>query len=293
MNRKQTMLPGAAALVACLGAIGATPLSAAIDPTFNAGDLILGVQSSAATASVLEINVGAPLLYKGAGAPFLVGNISLQLTNLFGPAWYDDPNVFLGVSGANNNTSIGAGSGDANGDFNSTIYASRARIGNGTVGLFDSTPWSMSAIQVTNAASPMVQQGGRFDENDVNGIGTLATSLTNEWSDFNPVSATSQNPAYNSVFTSGIQFRFDTGTFDSGLFSGLTDVEGVVDLYRITRFNNGGSTPGQGEYLGSFAIERDGDVQFVGAVPEPSSTALIGIGLTAALNWRGRRRKQA
>src|SRR5262245_9019553 len=103
MYCKQTTLPARAALVACLGAIAAAPLHAAIDTVFNAGDLILGVQSSAATASVLEVNLGAPILYKnGSSSPFLVGNISLQLTNLFGNTWYENPNLFLGVSGANN-----------------------------------------------------------------------------------------------------------------------------------------------------------------------------------------------
>jgi hypothetical protein len=289
MNRKQTKTPRTTVLAVCLSAIGAMPAAAVIDPTFDTGDLILGVQSSASTAFVFEFNVGAPLLYKAPGASFLVGNINSQLNTLGGATWYDSPNLFFGIAGANNNTSISAGTANSNGDFNSTIYASRARLGNGSFGLADSSPWSMSAGQVTNAASPMVQTGGTFDANDTNGIAQIATSLTNEWSDFNPVTGTAQNPAYNSVFTTGIQFRFDTGTFDTGGFGGLTNVEGVVDLFRVARFTNGGSIPGQGLYLGSFAIERDGDVHFI-PTPEPGSAALLAIGLASIAGWRSRRR---
>jgi hypothetical protein len=294
MNRKQTMLSRAAVLAACLGAAGTMPASAAIDPTFNAGDLILGAQSSAVTATVLEINVGAPLIYKTASSTFLVDNINLQLTNLFGASWFDSPNLFFGVSAANNNTSISAGSADANGDFNSTIYASRMRLDNGILGFSSSTPWSMSAATVTNAATPMIQQAGTFSTNQSGGIANLATSLTNEWSDFNPVSGTAQSPAYNSVFTTGIQFRLDAGVFDTGSFAGLTNVEGVIDIYRVARFSNGGSTPGQGLYIGSFALERDGDLFYVPAtVPEPGSAALLGIGLASFAGWRARRRNHA
>jgi hypothetical protein len=282
----------ALALAVSVSAIAVTPAVAAIDPTFDAGDLILGVQSSAVTSTVLEINVGAPLLFKNADLTdtnLFVGNIDAQLTSLFGAAWYESPNLFFGVSGANNNTSISAGSANANGDFNSTIYASRSRLGSGVAGTANSAAWSMSAGQVTNAASPMVQQGGAFSTNQSGGIAQIPTSLANEWSDFNPVSGTAQNPAYNSVFTTGIQSRFDGGLFDDGSFGGLSNVEAVVDLYRVARFSNGGSTPGQGSYIGSFAIEQDGDVHFVVTpVPEVNSAMLLGLVPLAGLCLRRR-----
>ena len=134
----------------------------------------------------------------------------------------------------------------------------------------------------------MLQQADTYNANDVSGIATIPTSLTNEWSDFNPVSGTAQNPAYASVFASGIQYRFDTGTFDSGNFAGLTDVEAAIDLYRIARFSNGGGTPGVGTYLGTIALERDGDIRFVG-VPEPGSLSFLGVGVTSLVGLRRRR----
>jgi MYXO-CTERM domain-containing protein len=285
MIRKQTLT--AFALAVSVSAIAVSPAVAAFDPTFDAGDLILGVQSSAATASVLELNIGAPLLYKQATGSILIGNIDSQLTTLFGAGWYDSPNMFFGISGASNNGSLSAGSANPNGDFNSTIYASRSRLGNGTVGQANSTAWSMSAGTVTTAATPMVQQAGTFSTNQSGGVAIIPTSLSNEWSDFNPVSGTAQSPAYNSVFTTGIQYRLDAGTFDGGTFGGLSNVEAVVDLWRVARFSNGGSTPGQGSFIGSFAITQSGDVHFV-AVPEAGSGLLVGLVSLAGLFVRRR-----
>jgi hypothetical protein len=289
MNSNHSKISGAAILAVCVSAIATVPVRATITANYTAGDLILGIQSSSATAVVVEVNIGPNLQFKNNTSSFLIGNINSQLTSNFTATWYDSPNLFFGVSGVNNNSSLSAGSADANGDFNSTIYASRARAANGSVGLENSTPWSFSAASVTTAASPMLQQAGTFDNNDVGGIATIQTSLANEWSDFNPVSGTAQNPAYAQVFASGIQYRFDTGTFDSGNFGGLTDVEAAIDLYRIARFSNGGGTPGVGTYLGTIALERDGDIRYVG-VPEPASAVLIAFGLVAAAGLRHRRR---
>lgn len=261
------------------------PLSAAIDPVWDLGDLVMGFQSSTATATVLELNLGARLLYKEASSSFLVGNINSELMSLFGPTWFNEPNLFFGVSGSHSNGSTGAGTPN-DGDFNSTIYASRARNGNGTLGVEESTPWSITTLNVTAAASGMIQQGNTFNNFETNGIAAIATTNVNDWKDFNPVSGITQTAAYTSL-SGGIQFRFDTGLFDDGTFGGLTNVEGIVDLYRIARFTNGGATPGLGDYLGSFAIEQDGDVHYV--VPEPGSAALLGLGLVSFLGFRRRR----
>src|SRR6266511_4859038 len=86
-----------AALATCLGALGTLPAAATFDPTFDLGDIILGVESSASTSFVLEINLGAPLQFKTASSTFLIGNINSQLASLFGATWYDDPNLFFGV----------------------------------------------------------------------------------------------------------------------------------------------------------------------------------------------------
>jgi PEP-CTERM motif len=290
MNSKRTSKLSAAILIAGISAIGAIPASAVIDPTFDNSDLILGFVSSSVSTN-LEINLGAPILFKNANSNILIGNIGSQLTSLFGASWFDDANLLFGVSGANNSTSVSPGTANANGDFNSTVYASRAREGNGTVGSANSTTWSISNTLVSGVAGSMVSQGGTFNSFQTGGVATIANSTVNDWSDFNPT-AVGTVTAYNQ-FTgiNGIQFRVDTGLFDSGNYGGLTNVEGVVDLYRMSRFSNGGLTPGVGSYIGSFAIEQDGDVFYV--VPEPGSAALLGIGLAFLAGYRGRRRLHA
>jgi PEP-CTERM motif len=293
MMRKQNL--AAVVLATTVSAIAATPAVAAIDPTFNTGDLILGIQSSAATSTVLEINVGAPLLFKTADTSntnIFIGNISSQLTGLFGSEWYNDVNLFFGVSGANNSLGGGLGGGpgsaDGNGDFNSTSYLTRARLTNGTVGAAESTAWSVAAASVSTGAQQMVAQGNTFTATNVNGIAQVATSNPNDWSDLNPVSGTTQGTAYT-VYTGGIQQKFETGAFDGGSFAGLSGVEGVVDLYRIARFSNGGGTPGVGAYMGSFAITQGGDLHFITtAIPEPGSALLVGLATLAGLCVRRR-----
>jgi hypothetical protein len=67
--------------------------------------------------------------------------------------------------------------------------------------------------------------------------------------------------------------------------SGIADVVGGFDLYRITPSTNGvtawqnlnnieGVTAGQGYYLGTITLSDNGDVNFA-AVPEPSTYALL------------------
>jgi hypothetical protein len=167
MNSRHSLIPGAAIIAGCIGVLVGTSAQGAITANYTPGDLILGIQSSTNTAVVIEVNIGANLQYKNSTSSFLIGNIGTQLGNSFTATWYDSPNLFFGISGVNNNLSLSAGTADANGDFNSTIYASRARSSNGSVGLANSTAWSFSASTVTTAASPMLQQAGTFDQNDV------------------------------------------------------------------------------------------------------------------------------
>lgn len=297
MMRKQNL--AAIALATTVSAIAAIPAVAAIDTTFNTGDLILGIQSSASTSTVLEINVGAPSLYKSpSNGDILIGNISDQLTSLFGSNWYDDASLFFGVSGANNALGGGLGGGpgsaDVNGDFNSTAYITRSRSGNGTLGAggvitANSTAWNIAAASVSTGAQQLVAQGNTFSALSSNGIGQIPTSNPNDWSDLNPVTGATQGTAY-SVFNGGIQQKFEGGAFDDGTFGGLTNVEGVLDLYRITRFSNGTppATPGLGSFLGSFAITQSGDLHFITAVPEPGSAFLLGLASLAGLYIRRR-----
>ena len=194
--------------------------------------------------------------------------------------------LLFGVVGASNSQSVSAGTANAYGDFNSTIYATRSRAGEGTIGAANSTPWSITGANTTTAATGMVAQGNTFAANHGgDGILTISNSASADWSDFNPVPTGS--PAYTTLSgTDGISFRFGAGAFDGdGTFGGLTNVQGVVDLYRGARFTNGGQvnggaiTPGLGEYIGSIAIQQHGDVSYVTAVPEPGTALMCGLSL--------------
>ena len=270
--------------------VAAVSPALAIDPVYdNPSDLILGFISAGATSNV-EINLGAPLQFKtgqnGVGSTNLfLGNIGLELTAAFGATWYDSvgaETLLFGIAGASNSSSISAGTANANLDFNSTIYASRSRTAAGTVGTANSTPWSgLTAANVTTAAGGMVSQGNTFAANHGgDGILTIANSASNDWSNFNPVP--SGSPAYSTLIgTDGISFRLGAGQFGgTGEFDTLTNVEGVVDLYRIVRFTNGGGAVGTGDYLGSLAISQNGDINYVVVpVPEPGTALMAGLSL--------------
>ncbi len=72
----------------------------------------------------------------------------------------------------------------------------------------------------------------------------------------------------------------------SGSFTGPTD--SFLDLYE---FNATSSTSQPGTFLGDFSLGNDGTLTFnvAAATPEPSTYALLGLGL-AALVWRLRRK---
>lgn len=293
MMRKNTLTAIALAITA--STIAVTP-AFAFDADFNPGDLILGVQSSSSTASVLEVNLGAPLAIKDAfnsGSNLYLGNIGAELTSLYGTNWYDDSSVFFGVAGSRSATAA-AGTADANGDFNSTVYASRARLGNGTVATPNSAAWTIGTTAVSQAATSIIQAGNTFNGSSPTGVAikTIGTSAPNDWSDLNPVSGSTQGVGF-SAFVGGIQYNFASGSFDDGAFGGLTGVEGVIDLYRIARFSNAipgqpNPTPGVGSFLGSLAITQSGDVHFITAVPEPNSALLVGLASLAGLCIRRR-----
>lgn len=282
--------------------VAAVTPALAIDPVFdNPSDLILGAISAGATSNV-EINLGSPTQFKNAfttGTNLFLGNIGTQLSATFGATWYDNVGtdvLLFGVVGASSNGSLSAGTANINGDFNSTAYATRSRAVGGTIGQANSTPWSITAGNVTTAASSMLAQANTFAANNSAGILTISNSASNDWSDFNPTPT--GTPAYSTLIgTDGVSFRLNSGAYGDGTFGSLTGVEGVVDLYRLARFTNGGLvgggtiTPGLGQYIGSIAIQQNGDVNYVvAAVPEPS-TALFG-GLTV-LGMALRRRRTA
>ncbi len=286
--------------VLALPVLAATPAKAAFDTAYNTGDLILGMMGA---SNNIELNLGNKSLYLApAQTNTLIGNASGLFASL-SATWFNQGTIVFGVAAANDAIGTGATPVDADGDYHSTVYVTRARTtasAGGTPGQANSTAWTgIAPGDVSVAASNIIGMGSFFSATanaPINGTATVVNSATGDWSDYNSTGGTTTSW---SSFTgaTGAGFRFANGLFAStGTFSGLTNVEGVVDLYRVARFPDGGRTPGQGAFIGSFAIEQDGDVWFVGnpvaPVPEPGTALIGGLPLIGML-LRRRRTAQA
>jgi PEP-CTERM motif len=108
----------------------------------------------------------------------------------------------------------------------------------------------------------------------------------------NPISGGIQGTAFG-AFPGGVQQRFGVGSF--GTFGAAGSVEAALDLYRIQARNNIAGQFGLGDpvrvgdYLGTVTINGAGDVAYI-VVPEPTTFALMGMGVVGMLV--ARRRKQ-
>lgn len=215
-------------------------------------------------------------------------NIGSQLVSAFGANWANDSTVRWMVVGG-----VGASDALTGGDPARTSYISRGRasldaystgpgttiptisstnrgfLGNSITGFFNGT----------NSASQTV--GANLD-----GV-TIGTSNVNSAEDFVP-------PATLGLyFGQGID---PTQTFNAGLV-GDNNIEGALDIYRflhsttgadLTAGQSGGNAAtGTGQFIGTLTIDSSGNLA-IGAIPEPSTSLLLGVLGTLGLVRRKR-----
>ncbi len=254
-----------------LGSLAIPMVSANAAVAYTAGDLILGVRSSnGAEPSIFELNLGSNAsLLEGSG-PILLGNIGDILTAQYGSDWYSANDLYFGVIGV-------AAAGDPAG----TIYASQRRGTNQTSTAQSAAPFNLTdsglgvtASYVTGLTNTFIAQNAYAG---TNGKGVLFASDTaglNTWSDY------AKNSGADFNINSSLEQRFDANN-NITLF-GVTDVQGAVDLYRIT---TGNSPNNIGVYQTTIVIRQNGDIY---AVPEPSTYLLLGASLLVVTVFRRR-----
>ncbi|MEO8206921.1 MAG: hypothetical protein ABI615_12135, partial [Chthoniobacterales bacterium] len=214
------------------------PATAALDTTFNAGDIILGFRTNSGTGSstTIMVNLGAASLYRDATSNILnVGNIGTLLNDTYGigggdgTQWYDRTSLYVGLVAATNGTNINnSGSVAVGQDPNSTVYLSARRTAVGTVGSAQSTkPGNSLPLDslVQPAGARITTLGGVFDANDLNAIANIASSTTNSWNSYTTGTNSSD---INSLFN--IESAFASGSF--GSFGASGAIEMALDLYR-------------------------------------------------------------
>ncbi|GAT34953.1 PEP-CTERM protein-sorting domain-containing protein [Terrimicrobium sacchariphilum] len=275
---KKTMIL-AAALFAIVSANAATV-------NYSPGDLIIGftTNSGQGAGQVLMVSLGSATAFRDATTNnFSITTIGVDLEGTFGANWYDRTDLYWGAIGVYNSVPEGD---TTNGDLDGTVYVSKARGIGGTAGTKNSTTWNTTNGDDDTALTRLGVMQSNFDTqtaSDNNANVAVFDKNSASWDKWNPpVSDASKSfGAYSSTGV-GIQQKFTTGSYDTILGNGI---EGALDLYRNVYHGAAG-------YEGTLTINQNGDIGYVVTVPEPSTYALIGLGLGAVLFFR-RRLQQA
>lgn len=253
---------------------------------FANGDLILSFQATGgqgATSTVVA-NLGAGYSFRDLNSNSLnIINIGSLLTSTYGSSWYDRTDLFFSINGnyAAGYSPANLGGPVVNGDARNTIYVGRSKTDN------DPTTYN----QYSYTASAMNTVGTQMQGYN----GTVATALASSSSATIPTSTVNTiedftTPAGSllvnfSTFSADFNQAFSAGT----LFSlGGVDYQGALTLQRINRVDGttgvltdnvviDGITAGSGSNEGMFAIRDNGQVDYVAAIPEPSTYALLAL----------------
>ncbi len=299
--KRLALLMGSASLIATFPANAANSF-------YAPGDLVLTFQQIGGSNTVYANLGNAANLYRGTASgiggsstQLNIINISSTLTSAFGAGWATDSTIFAGLAGVYGSSVTSTAVID--GDPNRTLYISSPRNSVGTVGIADSAGWDLTLsgnTAMTSASSGILSQNNAFENNyDAQAtVSPTSVSLIDDQNPFLSLSPAIQGNAFNDTLEGGVQQQGAAGVF--GDFGGsVGNVEFSLDLYRVLARGTGGSgttapLAGQvagglreGTFEGTFTVGSDGNVSFL--IPEPSSTALIGIG-AGVLVLRRRRR---
>ena len=283
-----------AALVAGVLLTAHVASAATVTTTSAASDLFVGFRQNG-LATDLVADIGSLLKYTPTslggtwnGSSFQVQfgvipttstqvfNLNTDLASVFGGSWASNPSngtgVHWGVAGLtdpnNDNTPI-------NGWAANSIYLTKARAALGT----QTTAPLNAATSVAGSAiySFEVGSNGYTGRNSTANSSVAITealgSNSNAWS--------AQIGSQSSAFGSGIRIEQAL----SGNYSGPTN--SILDLWVAPDSNSNSTTA---RYLGSFSLDSSGTLTY-GAVPEPSTYALLAIAGTIFMVFIRRRNR--
>jgi hypothetical protein len=234
--------------------------------TYTQGDVLMGffaTGGASGTTSSYILNLGQFTTYRDALSTFNVsglGNVGADLTATFGSDWNTSGNIVWGVIAATGNT-VDSGT--------NTVYAGSTSTG--------WTRLSNSNQIAVNTALNGVQ---------LNFAGRTSTANSN-------VGLVEDDSEASPVWKDQANASLAFTKYDTTLFNGL--VSQNLNFYRMVKSGTDdgtGATTGLGSFEGYFAINGSGQISF-NTVPEPSTYALLGLGLGALVLVRRFRSKQA
>ncbi len=292
-------------LLVVASSIFATSFATAANSFYAPGDLVLFFQKRGGTDTVYA-NLGAATGYRGSAAGSTDGansinflNLNTTLSSAFGSNWSSDSTVYAGLAGSFSATQ--ASTLVTNGDPTRTAYVSQSRQSVGTVGQASSSIETIGGnTAMTDLASGIYSQNNAFEVN-YDSLITVSPTGVSAIDEQNTFLGGNQGAAF-STFGAGVQQQGSVDSF--GTFGDAGgNIEFALDLYRILARGTGGSGTGgtgtaalpnqiagnlrEGSYEGTVTVNSSGLVSFV-AIPEPSSTALLGLA-AGALVLRRRR----
>jgi hypothetical protein len=248
--------------------------------SYSEGDLLLGFEqqngSGGVTANDFVVDLGSASNFIGATGPLTFDLSTTNLTSAFGSNWASNSATDLVqwgvVGGSDLNSPITVGSDTLQ---KNTLFYTEGELNVGT----HSTPPATASNSTQKTINTNIQNfandfaGQTESTSGLNAV-IIGSNDSLGWSANNPSTA-----AFGS--SHGIEEP------SSGSYTGPTD--SVLDLYQL---NNTTTTPGStATLLGEFSLSSGGVLTFdqAGAVPEPSSYALVGVG-AMFLFWRLRRK---
>ena len=221
----------------------------------SSGDIILGFRATGGTgaSSNLEIDLGNFDALPSGGGTVVLTNIDSDLNNTYGSDWATRSDVLWGAAGS---TLLGAtGNTEPSRTLVGTVLAPSSLLD----GTSTTTPYNSAAAAT---------QGGVATK--INAIYNTFTGTAN-----NVVSSSSTTSWTTEVGTTPAAFNFFFKTsFDNNLDLATTSASGTYsagDLYELV------PASGAGAFLGTLAVQSNGDVTFstFSAVPESSTYAVI------------------
>ena len=294
------------ATMAAVSVLGTAGSSFAQNPLHGSANLVLTAQSAdAAENDTVFFSISLLTLtgLRDAAQGFTsLGNADSTLNAAFGNSWNTLTSANLATAlyfGAAGTRSVTAGSGlepasnDGGSDPRRTIYFTQARVGTSNAGFQDSNPQTFANNGVGDGQFNLVNSNIFLQQNvletqyvtqgavAVKGVGNTSVD------DFNTIGGNSYTNMTNVQGTLSSTFTFG-GAGNNVIL--------VMDLFRMKPRNSPAgefdpSVPDhQGDFLGNLTLASNGDVGFITAVPEPSTTLLMGLGLAVALFSQRRRR---
>lgn len=273
--KKHNILTKSLAAIVAVTLVG----QAAHAATYNADDLILGFRATGGTGATnnVVVNLGQASVFRDASGSFAVstGAIASDLTTAF-TTWNahraDGSNGGLGSDVVWSVTGTSGSFAAVGADPAKTLYATRKQPSLGV----QSTPWARASDTAQGTTTNLMKAfGNQYATYTLTGNGSAIqnTGDVNSYSSYQPGGTVT-----NSGPTPGTSFKAYNPSAETSA------ALGTADLYRMEV----GSGPGA--YLGTFALDDQGNLNFLKgtATPTPTLTAPASSssnGASVALNY--------